>query len=172
MFTPAVGSRGVTTTEVTNGGRVEVGGSAYEASTPAAPIPAGEPIAVVGWRLDDRHGAVLFVCRASEVPAPTLDERLVVLERWAAGFRSPRPSEAKSGQLLLTFGQVVSAVGCVAAPMYALAALWSWSTSAVRERVREAPDPTLWIVGSAVLGFLYSATMFVVFTRCKRVPAE
>jgi hypothetical protein len=78
--------------------------------------------------------------------------------------------EGGVGWLLLAFGQVVSALGCMASPVYVLVAL---SRAAdVRERVRDAPNPTLWIVVGAILGFLYSAAMFVVFSRCKRVPPE
>jgi hypothetical protein len=120
-------------------------------------------------------------------PPATPEERIEALERQLQGVLRAvsrnRPAERSSpaprveepggfGWLLLTFGQIVSALGCAAAPIYALVALSQ--AAAVRERVRDTPNSTLtlWIIVGAVLGFLYSAAMFVVFTRCKRVPPE
>jgi hypothetical protein len=118
-------------------------------------------------------------------PPATPEERIEALERLLQGvlravsrnrpaersYPASRVEEAGGfGWLLLTFGQIVSALGCAVAPIYTMVALSQ--AAAVRERVRDAPDPTLWIIVGAVLGFLYSAAMFVVFTRCKRVPPE
>ena len=141
---------------------------------PTAPVP--EPGAAVAGAVPDA---------GPSPPPPTPEERIEALERQLQGVlrtvgrsRSSEHSvpvqrveeEGGVGRLLLTFGQVMSAVGCIATPVYALVAL---SRAAdVRERVRDAPNPTMWIVVGAALVFLYSAAMFVVFGRCKRVPPE
>jgi len=159
-------------------------------------------VVVSGWRADNEHGVVLLVTDptaaitdvgaavtvagqdASPPPQPTTEERMDALERQLQGvlrtaswnrsaerpFRAPRAEESGRVEWLLTFGQFASALGCVAAPLYALIILSR--AAEVRERVPNAPNPALWVVVGAALGFLYSAAMFVVFTRCKRVPPE
>jgi hypothetical protein len=89
--------------------------------------------------------------------------RQILAERGEPGFgpapRSPtaRPSAAgRVGQALLTFGQVVSVLGCIAAPVSGAVAL-------------SGPASWVGVVGAALV-FLYSAAMFVVFSRVKRLP--
>lgn len=135
---------------------------------------AGGPITVAelkGLRAQGKIGSGTLICRDGEEKWVALEDVLKVEDPLGA-IRAVASSEPGGGVgwLLLTFGQIVSALGCLAAPAYPLIALSE--AAPVRERVRDAPDPTLWIVGGAVLGFLYSAAMFVVFTRCKRIPDE
>lgn len=92
---------------------------------------------------------------------PPVAPRPVAAER-------PGPRPPAVGDLLLTFGQVASFLACVAIPIYAGGAVSA--AAAVRDRVPGAPNPTFWIVSGAVLSFLYSAAMFVVFTRCNQIP--
>ena len=68
-----------------------------------------------------------------------------------------------AGDFLLGFGQVVSVLGCVSAPLYAVYAL------AAPEQPAGA---RVWAVAGAAAGFMYSAAMFVVFGRVRRLPPE
>lgn len=81
-----------------------------------------------------------------------------------------RPDEGMVGRLFLTFGQAVSVLGCIASPIYALAAL-TYVPYARERGLTTDTNPWHWVVLGAHLSFLYCAAMFVVFARCKRVPA-
>ena len=118
-----------------------------------------------------------------DTPPPTPEQRIAALEAEMLLLRqSSRPHLVERlvatpqvppvgtvENLFLTFGQIVSALGCAIAPFWAMFTLAVMSTIAVQTR---DPAPTLhpaWVVISAALSFLSSAAMFVVFTRCKRV---
>jgi hypothetical protein len=91
--------------------------------------------------------------------------RQILAEREEAGPGQPsRPPTGRAlapaggvGEALLTFGQIVSVLGCIAAPISGIVALSGSASACV-------------VVVGATLGFLYSAAMFVVFSRVKRVP--
>ncbi|HYH64025.1 MAG TPA: hypothetical protein VD866_04935 [Urbifossiella sp.] len=163
-----------------------------------APVPPDRVVVVTGWRADNVHGVVLLVSdptasepavAVTETPAevvapPTSEERLAALERKldgltrtvgrvAAAERSVPESRAEDpgpGWFLLTFGQVVSAVGAFFAPIYALMVLPREGREAVRPPASQ--EPTLSVMIGAAVACLYCAAMFVVFSRCKRVPPE
>ena len=91
--------------------------------------------------------------------------RQILAERGAAGFGQPsRQPTGHSiapaggvGEALLTFGQIVSVLGCIAAPISGAVA---WS----------GPAGPCVVTVCVAFAFLYSAAMFVVFSRVKRVP--
>jgi hypothetical protein len=66
------------------------------------------------------------------------------------------------GQALLTFGQLISVLGCLTAILWPVTALLLFPDT---PRV----DPIFTVVG-LVGAFLYSAAMLVVFSRIKRLP--
>lgn len=77
----------------------------------------------------------------------------------------PKPAGIATG--LLTFGQVVSVLTCVAALVLPMVAMFlSWRS----REVSAALAPVFsWAWLSVLVGFFYSAAMYVVFTRCKRM---
>lgn len=172
-----VGRTGRTLTEVANSGTVEVAGESFDAMTVGPPIPAGEGVEVTGWRLVDGARRVLSVRvpRPGEplgVPppqrAPTAEERLDELERLCAELRRPGRAAGGPGWLLLTFGQIVSVLVCLATPIYAIISLTH--AASVRGGVAQTPDASAWGIMGAILVFGHSAAMAVVFSRVKQLP--
>jgi hypothetical protein len=76
-----------------------------------------------------------------------------------------RVTAGSVGNLFLGFGQLVSALGCVAAPVYAIVGLVVASNAPAG-----APGSAVWVVAGAMAGFAYSAAMFVVFGRVRGMP--
>lgn len=187
------------------GGMIYRAETAMPGAGPRPPVPAGREVVVSGWRADAEFGVVLLVTDTLAPPAdappsepappppptlpPTTEERVDTLERESREARLRRrddppepwpegelPPPADIGWYLLTFGQLVSALGCFGAPVYALLVLGRSSPAAQRaadaaRQAAETPNPTAWVLLQALLAFLYSAAMFVVFTRVKRLPA-
>lgn len=95
------------------------------------------------------------------------EERLASLERRVAALSiAPEPSDWISS-VLLSFGQIISILGCMAAMIYPYG--YMSYTAVLKKKVPNTPDYTIWIICAAVAGFLYSAAMFVVFSRCKYI---
>lgn len=79
---------------------------------------------------------------------------------------APRFGWGELGWLLLTFGQVVSVLGCAAAVLYPWVVLWQ----AAVWFIGVTPLQAVWVVGGSAVACAYSAAMLVVFTRVKRLP--
>ena len=154
-----VGSLGRTLTALAPTGEVQVLGAVHPARTAGETIEVGRAVLVTGFEpsgLLVREATPIEVADAEE---PPFRGRVLLRERPPQTF----------GQLLLTFGQVVSVLGCIGSVVGCLGAL----VSAVQYRM---PDvfglPVLiWTVLGGAAGFFYSAAMFVVFSRVKRLPA-
>ncbi len=156
-----VGSLGRALSTLAPSGEVQVLGAAYPARTAGETIEAGRDILVTGF---DPSGLLVREATPAEVadaPEPPFRDRGRVMLR-------ERPP-LTFGQFLLTFGQVVSVLGCIGSVFGCLGAfvpsvLFSRSEPGLLFSI-------LAFLGSAA-GFFYSAAMFVVFSRVKRLPAE
>jgi hypothetical protein len=116
---------------------------------------------------------------ATQPPTPTPEQRIAALEeqvRLLVLSNRPHPAErllhgtASGGGVargLLTFGQVVSVLTCVASLVLPMVAIFlSWQSREVAAALAPAYS---WAWLSVLVGFFYSAAMYVVFTRCKRM---
>jgi hypothetical protein len=153
---PAVGSLGRAVSKLAPSGRVEVLGATHPARTAANPIDAGRDILVTGF---DPFGLLVREATPADLVPPPSPAPRTAQPSWAA-------------VLLLTIGEGVSLIGCLASVLYGVASLVAGG------HLWGGPDPIWNLIGlplnliGATVGFLYSAAMFVVFSRVKRLPAE
>jgi hypothetical protein len=134
MRKPATGDIGRTITEVGAKGKVQIDGTLYDAHTLGDPIPAGREVEVSAWLLVDENKYLLTV----RVPLPKLKNDL--------GTPAARHDAENIGcfaWIVLTFGQIVSLLGCVAALLNPLLGL-----SRYRFSVSETPPRQLGVYRS------------------------
>ena len=159
-----VGRVGRTLTEVAAAGRIEIAGEVFDALTVGPPIPVGEIVAVTGWRLADgsRHVLSVRLVPPDELLPPHVTKPVPPERTTQRSLPAPGRSDDGNGGVegaLLTFGQVVSILTCIATPIFAFLAYFM-----------TAPVSCVWILAGTALTVSYSAAMFVVFSRAKQLP--
>ena len=111
--------------------------------------------------------------RLVEEAVTRLERRVAELEREIVEFRNPKPSADGLAWLLLTVGQVVSVVACIGSLISGL--FWLLASIGSTDSGKSPfPDsgPNPWILFLEIVGFVYCAAMYVVFTLVKKLPAS
>jgi hypothetical protein len=148
------GRTGRALTAIAATGQVEIDGTSHAAFTAGPPIPPGTEIVVTGWRAEGASGYVLSVRERSVAEA---EERARPETPWHNERRELR-AEIDWGGLLLTYGQIVSVLGCIGVIVSAIYGM----------NLAPTVGYMVLVLISGTCAFLYSAAMFVVFSHVKR----